>query len=191
MRCEDRQSGLVWAPAGVGGMRSPAGSGLAPRVGRTVLHAEERPTGLGRAARSQPEPPWILWASAEPFWTRLSLSVEVPRGVRQAGGVGLPSHPGAVGRSLSPAAGKRPLSRIAGGLAYLGYRSDLPGPRAAPGSERSRAGAPDLLIPALPSAKRALCSQVEGQAPAASAAILPDLNFTSRGLRKLWLQMMQ
>lgn len=123
--------------------------------------------------------------------------MEVPRGVRQAGGVGLPSHPGAEGGSLSPAAGKRPLwSRIAGGLAYLGYRSDLPGPRAALGSERSRAGAPDLLIPALPLAlcccwERALCSQVEGQAPAASAAILPDLNFTSRGLRKLWFQMMQ
>lgn len=134
------------------GCGSPEGSRLAPTVGRAVLHPEERPTGLGRAARSQPEPPWTLWAFAEPFWTRLSLSVEVPRGVRQAGGVGLPRHPGAVGRSLSPVAGKRPLSRIAGGLAYLGYRSDPPGPRATPGSERSRAGAPDLLIPALPSA---------------------------------------
>lgn len=84
--------------------------------------------------------------------TSVSLSVEVPRGVRRAGGVRLSSHPGTEGRSLSPAAGKGPLSRIAGGLASLGYRSDLPGPRAAPGSERSRAGAPDLLISALPSA---------------------------------------
>lgn len=35
---------------GCGRMRSPAGSRLARRVSRAVLHAEERPTGPGRAA---------------------------------------------------------------------------------------------------------------------------------------------
>lgn len=45
----------------------PWGSRLARRVGRAVLHAKQRPTGPGRAARSPPEPPWTLWAFAEPF----------------------------------------------------------------------------------------------------------------------------
>lgn len=67
-------------------MRSPSGSRLARRVGRAVLLAEERLKGPDRAARSQPEPPWTLWAFVELFWTRLSLSVEVPRLVRRAGG---------------------------------------------------------------------------------------------------------
>lgn len=72
------------AREGCGAPRGPGWHG--GWVGRAVLLAEERLKGPDRAARSQPEPPWTLWAFVELFWTRLSLSVEVPRLVRRAGG---------------------------------------------------------------------------------------------------------
>lgn len=143
---------------GVGGMRRPAGSWLAGRVGRLSFTPGSVPRGRAAqpgAARAFLYPLGILPGRFEPD-CRLPWKFRGVSAGRAAQGCLITPGPraGASVPRLTPEAGKRPFWSRTGGLACLGYRSDPPAARATPGSERSRAGAPDLLIRALPSALR-------------------------------------
>lgn len=158
MRCEDRQRGPVRARGAWEGCGDPRGPGWqGGRAGCPSRRGASRGAGQRNRepARAFLDPLGILQGRSEPG-CRLPWKFRGVSAGRAAQGCLITPGPraGASVPRLTPEAGKRPFWSRTGGLACLGYRSDPPRPRATPGSERSRAGAPDLLIRALPSALR-------------------------------------